>query len=360
MSKAAELAALIGSQSALSNRNLIINGAMQVSQRGDVTGKTATTYGGPDRWELGINGLGTHSISQSSTAPDGFSNSYKVDCTTADASPAAGDFLVATHKIEAQNLQHIQYGSSGAQKLTLSFYVRSNKTGTYVTELLADDPSRIICATYTISSADTWEFKKITFDGDTAGTGINDDNGVGLFVNFWLGAGSTYTSGTLATAWQAFDAADRVAGQTVNIADNTANEWMITGVQLELGEQATPFEHRSFGDELARCQRYYQKSYNHDNAPGSSTNTGKLNFSVGAAANTFHRFGVHFPTAMRQNATFTVRSTTGATGNVRVNNSGDQAATVETPGENGASIYANRNATLGDFFWFHYEADAEL
>jgi hypothetical protein len=232
---------------------------MQVAQRGDVTGKTATTYGGPDRWELGISGLGTHSISQSSTAPDGFSNSYKVDCTTADASPAAGDFLVATHKIEAQNLQHIQYGSSGAQKLTLSFYVRSNKTGTYVTELLADDPSRIICATYTISSADTWEFKKITFNGDTAGTGINDDNGVGLFVNFWLGAGSTYTSGTLATAWQAFDAADRVAGQTVNIADNTANEWMITGVQLEVGSNASDFEHRSFGEELALCQRYFQR-----------------------------------------------------------------------------------------------------
>ena len=146
----------------------------------------------------------------------------------------------------------------------------------------------------------------------------------------------------------------------MNLASSTSNEWYITGVQLEVGS-ATPFDHsESYAETLAKCQRYYQKSYNHDNAPGSSTNAGKLNFSVGAAANTFHRFGVHFPTAMRQNATFTVRSTTGATGNVRVNNSGDQAATVETPGEKGASIYANRNATLGDFFWFHYEADAEL
>jgi hypothetical protein len=261
MSRARDLADLGSSADAggLTGRNMVINGAMAVSQRGDVTGKTATTYGGPDRWELGISGLGTHSISQSSTAPDGFSNSYKVDCTTADASPAAGDFLVASHKIEAQNLQHLQYGSSSAQKLTLSFYVRSNKTGTYVVELLEDDPSRHICTTYAISSADTWEFKKITFDGDTAGTGINDDNGVGLFINFWLGAGSNYTSGTLATAWQALDTADRVAGQTVNIADNTANEWLISGVQLEVGEQDTPFEHEDYGTTLRKCQRYYEE-----------------------------------------------------------------------------------------------------
>ena len=309
MSKAAELAALIGSQSALSNRNLIINGSASVNQRGDVTGKTATTYGGPDRWELGISGLGTHSISQSSTAPDGFSNSYKVDCTTADASPAAGDFLVVTHKIEAQNLQHLQYGSSGAQKLTLSFYVRSNKTGTYVTELLADDPSRIICATYTISSADTWEFKKITFDGDTAGTGINDDNGVGLFVNFWLGAGSTYTSGTLATTWQAFDAADRVAGQTVNLADSTSNEWYITGVQMEVGEQATPFEHRSFASEEIACTRYFYE------APplyrGHSMNVDFI---------TVLRLAINYPVRMRTSPTVTNSGIT----------SGFSIATVQT------------------------------
>ena len=111
---------------------------------------------------------------------------------------------------------------------------------------------------------------------------------------------------------------------------------------------------------MALCQRYYQKSYDTTEDPGTSSNTGKLNFSVGAAANTFHRFGVDFRTSMRAAPTFTVRSTTGASGNVRLNNSSDQAATTETPGENGASIYVNRNASLGDFFWFHYEADAEL
>jgi hypothetical protein len=326
---------------------------MQVAQRGDVTGKTATTYGGPDRWELGINGLGTHSISQSSTAPDGFSNSYKVDCTTADASPAAGDFLVATHKIEAQNLQHLQYGSSGAQKLTLSFYVRSNKTGTYVTELLADDPSRIICATYTISSADTWEFKKITFDGDTAGTGINDDNGVGLFVNFWLGAGSTYTSGTLATAWQAFDAADRVAGQTVNIADNTANEWMITGIQLEVGEQATPFEHRSFGDELARCQRYFCKSYNYDIAPGAS---GSVNNLKGAAAvsggtSTANRpfwSAGQYPVIMRSEPTIVLYHYDGTSGKITGSAFATYDGSAVNIGDRGFNIHPTGNVSNSD------------
>jgi hypothetical protein len=239
------------------NPNLIINPAMTVNQRGDVTGKTATTYGGPDRWELGISGLGTYSISQSSTAPDGFSNSYKVDCTTADASPASSDFLVATQKIEAQNLQHLQYGSSSAQQLTLSFYVRSNKTGTYVCELLQPDASdRHISKTYTISSANTWEYKTITFAGDSSGV-INNDNGIGLFVNWWLGSGSGFSSGTLQTSWGALDQTARAVGN-VNIADSTANDWYITGVKLEVGSSSTSFIHESYGDTLEKCQRYFQ------------------------------------------------------------------------------------------------------
>jgi len=356
MSKAAELAALIGSQSALSNRNLIINGSASVNQRGDVTGKTATTYGGPDRWELGISGLGTHSISQSSTAPDGFSNSYKVDCTTADASPAAGDFLVVTHKIEAQNLQHLQYGSSGAQKLTLSFYVRSNKTGTYVTELLADDPSRIICATYTISSADTWEFKKITFDGDTAGTGINDDNGVGLFVNFWLGAGSTYTSGTLATTWQAFDAADRVAGQTVNLADSTSNEWYITGVQMELGEQETPFEHEPYGVTLQKAQRYYEDS-------GGGNQYSFSGSASGFGGNTYFD-SADFKVTKRAVPTITITDTSGNSGRMTVFQGAtgydNQQVFFETTRVNAFSPRTGGGRTdagLGRAIW---SADAEL
>ncbi len=258
MSRARDFADLAGAADAggITGRNLIINGSASINQRGDVTGKTASTFGGPDRFELGISNIGTYSISQSSTSPDGFANSYKVDCTTADASPASGDFLVISHKIEAQNLQHLQYGTSGAKKITLSFYARSNKTGTYAVELIASDANKHICQTFTINSADSWEKKELTFVGNTADV-INDDNGVGMYVNWWLGVGSGFTSGTLATSWATRTTANIAVGQTVNIADNTANEFLLTGVQLEVGS-ATPFEHRSFGDELARCQRYFQ------------------------------------------------------------------------------------------------------
>ena len=258
MSKAAELAALIGSQTALSNRNLVINGAFQVAQRAtSVTGVTGDGYQAVDRWQNQSGSLGTFTMSQSTTAPDGFAFSHKYDCTTADASPAAGDFLIFQHRIEDKNLQHLQYGTSGAKSITLSFYVRSNKTGTYIVELSHGDASSKNSQSYTINSANTWEKKTLTYVGQTSDA-IGNDTGIGMFVQFWLGAGSTWSSGTLnPNVWADTTAANRAAGQ-VNLADSTSNEWYITGIQLEVGEQATPFEHRSYGDELRRCKRYYE------------------------------------------------------------------------------------------------------
>tara|TARA_B100000575_G_scaffold282386_1_gene273992 strand:+ start:404 stop:1492 length:1089 start_codon:yes stop_codon:yes gene_type:complete len=259
MSKAAELAALIGSQSALSDRNLIINGAMQVAQRSTSTASvTGSGYHACDRWNLQLSSLGTFTISQSTDAPAGFSNSFKVDCTTADASPAASDFMVVQQKIEAQTLRQLGYGASGAKAMTLSFYVKSNKTGTYEIMHFAADGTRAVNSTYTIDSANTWEFKSVSIPGDPSGT-MNNDNGEGLRSLFYLGVGSQRQSGTTPTDWQAYAIANEAPSQTVNIADNTANEWLMTGVQLEVGEQTTPFEHRSFGDELERCKRYFQQ-----------------------------------------------------------------------------------------------------
>jgi len=258
MSKAAELAALIGSQTALSNRNLIINGAMQVAQRG--TSSTGVTYGdywnAPDRWRIDLNALGTYTMSQSTTAPDGFSNSYKVACTVADASPAAGDYFKFQQCIEGQNVQHLQHGSSSAKKLTVSFWVRSSKTGTYTLELEHVDATYFNPKTYSISTADTWEHKTLTFDGYQT-TAIANDATTGLRLNWWLGAGSTYDGGTFTDGTWHNTTANRVSGSNVNIGDSTSNDWYITGVQAELGEQDTPFEHRSYGDEISRCQRYY-------------------------------------------------------------------------------------------------------
>ena len=241
------------------NRNLIINGAMQVSQRGTSEASvTSSQYAdAPDRFKAEMSSAGTWTLSQSTTAPDGFSNSYKFDCTTADASLGAGDYLQLSHYIEGQNLQHLQKGSSSAKKLTLSFHVRSAKTGTYIVEFYDGDNSRSNSQSYTISAADTWEKKTITIDGDASGA-FGNDNGASLGVFFYLAAGTNFTSGTLNTSWGSRTLANVAVGQ-VNLADSTSNDWYITGVQLEVGDTATDFEHRTFADELQRCQRYYVK-----------------------------------------------------------------------------------------------------
>ena len=242
-------------------RNLIINGAMQVSQRGtSSTGQTGSGYkNSPDRFRQSIGTAGTWTVSQSTDAPEGFSNSHKLDCTTANSSLSAASDMVLQHRLEGQNLQLLKKGTSNAESVTVSFYVKSNKTGTYIFEMFDNDNSRSISKAYTISSADTWERKEITIEGDTTGT-LDNDNARSVTLQWWLVAGSNFTSGTLSTSWTASsgNTANRVVGQ-VNLADSTDNEWYITGVQMELGENASDFEHRSFGEELALCQRYYAK-----------------------------------------------------------------------------------------------------
>ena len=262
MSRQSELAQLgrVFDSGPLSNRNLIINGAMQVAQRGTSTsGITSTTYGPCDRFRLQLGTMGTWTTEQSTDAPNGFSNSFKATCTTADASPASTDFLSIRQLIEAQNLQQLSFGSAAAKSLTLSFWAKSNKTGTYVAEFKTSDPApdRTRDVAYTISAANTWEYKVITIEGDTVGV-INNDNGLGMEVTWWLGVGSDFSSGTIPSVWTDNNNPDRAVGQ-VNLADTVGNYFQITGVQLEVGDTATPFEHRSYGQELALCQRYFER-----------------------------------------------------------------------------------------------------
>ena len=169
-------------------------------------------------------------------------------------------------------LQQLKKGTSNAESITISFWVRSNKTGTYIVEIYDHDNSRHINKSYTINSADTWEKKTITFAGDTTGT-ITNDNGQSLQISWWLGAGSTYTSGSLQTSWGTATNSNRAVGQ-VNLADSTANEWYITGVQLEVGTSASDFEFLPYDVNLLRCQRYYEKSYKYSVAPGTNTTAG--------------------------------------------------------------------------------------
>ena len=301
MSRQSELAELSRAydSSALSNRNLVINGAMQVSQRGTSEASvTSSQYANaPDRFKVEMNTAGTWTVSQSTTAPEGFANSYKFDCTTADGSLGAGDYIHLSHYFEGQNLQHLQKGSSAAQKVTLSFHVRSAKTGTYIVEFFDQDNSRSISKSYTIDAANTWEKKTITIDGDTSGA-FGNDNGASFGVFFFLAAGSNFSSGTLNTSWGSRTIANIAVGQ-VNLADSTSNDWYLTGVQLEVGSQATPFEHRSFGDELALCQRYYYLLQEAGLA-NSVNETGITCCSYGA--NAF--FGtIYFPVTMRATPT---------------------------------------------------------
>jgi hypothetical protein len=244
---------------------------MSIAQRGtSVASITTGGYKTLDRFQADVTNIGTWTMSQDSDVPtgQGFATSLKMDCTTADASPAAGDLLRITQRIEGQNIQYLKKGTANAVSLTLSFWVKSNKTGTYIAELF-DDNSRSISKSYTVDVTDTWEKKTITYEGDTTGT-IDNDNTIGLSLHLWLAAGSTYTSGTLQTSWGAVTSANRAVGQ-VNLADDTANEWYITGVQLEAGTSATDFEFLPIDVNLARCYRYY---YLHVSGNGKTVTTG--------------------------------------------------------------------------------------
>ena len=240
-------------------KNIIINGSMDISQRGtSVSSITTSSYNTLDRFKLTIGSAGTWTQSQSTDVPSGqgFAKSLKMDCTTANASLSSGAYFFLEQQIEGQNLQYLKKGTANAESLTLSFWVKSNKTGTYIAELYDNDNSRQISKSYTIDSASTWEKKTITYDGDTSGAFTNDNN-TSLRLEFHLGAGSSYQSGTLQTSWGARTQADEVVGQ-VNLADSTSNEWYITGVQLEAGTAASDFEFLPYDVNLKRCERYYK------------------------------------------------------------------------------------------------------
>tara|TARA_R100000231_G_scaffold139589_1_gene121448 strand:- start:1593 stop:3425 length:1833 start_codon:yes stop_codon:yes gene_type:complete len=346
---------------ALSNRNLIINGAQTVSQRGTSTASvTSSGYHAVDRFHADVTTAGTWTFSQSTTTPDEFANSFKLDCTTAKASPDVGTVLIFNQRVEGFNLQSLKKGTSAAESVTLSFWVRSNKTGTYIAELRDNDNSRAISKTYSISSANTWEHKTITFPGDTTGA-FDNDNGLSLYINWWLAAGSNFTSGTLSTSWASITQANRAVG-VVNLADSTDNEWYITGVQLEVGEKATPFEHRSYGDELVRCQRYFEKSYNQGTTPGAaSTSAGSYTARDGTASAVVRYYSVNYKVTKRAVPTVVIYNPQdGASASMRLDSTSESAATSSV-GDCKMMVFSD-DSTVPSHFGasFHYTLEAEL
>ncbi len=260
------------------SKNIVINGDMQIAQR-NTTKASVTTVGyyTVDRMQW-IADYGTVTLSQDTDVPSGygFANSFKADVTTAGTVVSAG-YVLLRQKIEGQNLQYLKKGTSSAQSLTLSFWIKSTKTRTYIAELYDNDNTRQISKSYTVSASNTWEKKTITFAGDTTGA-FGNDNAASLFVNLYLSAGSDYTSGTLNTSWAASTNANRVVGQ-VDAQDNTSNNIYFTGIQLEAGDTASEFEFLPFGVNLEKCLRYFQKTYDYATAPGTSTDQGKLEMS---------------------------------------------------------------------------------
>lgn len=284
----------------LSNRNMFENGAMRVTQRGSSkTGMSSAVNNlNVDRMKFAVSGLGTWTSTSETAGPAGFVRSLKLNCTTADASPAAADYAMVRVNLEAVDLQPLAYGTADAKAITISFYVKSNKTGDGTFEILQmDNTSKHYTTTYNISAADTWERKTITIPGDTAGQ-IDDDTGVGFALNWWFNSGSDYTSGAVSNAWQALDQTDRNTSN-LGVGGAVNDNWSITGLQIEIGEKATPFEHRNYQDYLAACQRYFIR------LPGS------LYSQVYSSSNSMISYD--FPVHMRDEPTVTGSYGTGGT-----------------------------------------------
>ena len=239
----------------IGNRNVIINGEMQIQQRGTQTGQgAANAYTAVDRMNLYAYGTSGRVTSEQSTdTPDGFAYSCKLSCTTADGSLTGSDGFIFRQIIEGYNLQRFAKGTSSAKEFTVSFYVKGNASATYTCELYDADNTRQVSKTFAVTTS--WNRIELTFPADTTGA-FGNDNGGSLYLQLWLGAGSDFTSGTLNQTWNSSTAANRVSSSNSNFLSSTSNTFFITGFQLETGSKATPFEHRSYAEQLTMCQRF--------------------------------------------------------------------------------------------------------
>ena len=356
-------------------RNLVINGAMQVWQRG--TSKTGLTSGENylvDRFRWKIANNGTWRIDQSTDTPnDSFKYSYKAECTTADTSVGSVDQLRLITSLEGQDLVHLAYGSSAAKKTTLSFWIKSNKAATYAITLEAGG-GRNYTVHYTVDTANTWEHKTITINGDTTNVLGNQGNTAGIIFSWWFGVGTAYDSDETQDAWYSDgDYSGLTGGVTTNLADTVGNNVYITGVQLEVGDTATPFEHRSFGEELALCRRYYTKSGNIGTSTewfaGVTTYAGYYNRTAPCFKATTDRAWVfeNFPVTMRAAPTVTYypgrSGVTNTAGSITQYNTNVSVTTTYKPssGTNGLNGYfQSTSSDNASGYTYQYTADAEL
>ena len=338
-------------------KNIIINGAMNVYQRGSVNITDAGNEYTLDRFQAYWRGGALATATQDTDVPagQGFSSSIKMDVTTGDSLGTSNDLVLFRQKIEAQDLQHLEYGHANAKTMTLTFWIKSTVTGTYILRASQSDASdRINSTAYTVSSANTWEKKTITIAGDTSGV-IDNNTGNGLELTWCLGSGSDYTSGTRSdNTWIAYDATKQFQGQ-VNAVNSASNNIYITGVQLEVGSTASNFEHRSYGEELALCQRYFQ------------TYVGVEQEWIYCEGNlAHHRWWQVYFKEMRAKPSFTFVSWTGGSAGTIGGTVSSLAATI---GWRRASVRVTTSATGGSAYQLHHcdsfandvlQMDAEL
>jgi hypothetical protein len=343
-----------------------INGNMQVAQRGTSFAQPDTNNDAfpVDRFNFNTGAIGVYTSTQEAlTSGAAFNSGLKmaarIDCTTAVASPDAGDYFWFQYNAEAQDCLAWKKGTTSATVMTLSFWVKSNKTGTAQVNLRDMDNDRMVCALYTISSGDTWEQKVVTFPMETSNP-MNNDNGTGFRFQWPLGGGASYNSGTAPTAWEARVDAD-VAANSLDINDNTANDWAITGIQAEVGEYTSatipPFQHESYGDNFNRCERYYQ----------NTAGIGLYAANLGAASTLQNTIawadgnGVfnQFKTVMRAAPTVTLYDSASTSGKIS-QSSGSKTASASVITYKGAQHISVTSGTGGSYCAYAYQANAEL
>lgn len=347
MSRARDFANLAGAADAgtISGDNIVINGDMAVWQRGTTIDTITSGEYLCDRWRLAHGGTdGNVDVDRSTDVPSGqgFAYSQKISMDDSETSLDAADYVNLQTRFEGQNLQHLLKGTSSAKSFTVSFWVKSSVAETYTVNIYDNDNSRHISASYVINAADTWEKKTITFAGDTSGV-LDNDNGRSLDLGFWLDAGTSWTGGTFATSWESYTQNNRVEG-TTGWLESTSPEFYITGVKLEVGSTATDFQHESYGETLAKCQRYYHKVI------GTST---YQRFGMGMIGSGNARIQYQFPVEMRARPTV---DDTGTAGNYGVYNYSSVKTATSTftqntagSGKSSANLYMSASGlTNGD------------
>jgi len=326
---------------------------MVIDQRNAGASVTVTAGGYTlDRFLCAEDTDGTISVQQVTDGPTGFTNSMKFTVGTADASLGAAQYVYFRQAIEGFNFADCEFGTANAKTVTVSFWVKSNITGTFGGNIASTSHNRSYAFAYTINSADTWEYKTATIPGDTSGT-WNKTNSIGAYLHFCLASGATYLQST--GSW----AAGTYIGPTgqTNLMATTANTFNITGVQLERGSVATSFDYRSFGTELGLCQRYYYKSYSTGTLPGTSTAAGGW-FSQNYAANAICIINARWIVEMRNAPTVTTYSLNGTSGKLSDALGTDQTSTATNSGTSGCIAYII-TGTLSEANG-HFVASAEL